>query len=244
MSLKRHIYNYMHPVICEVWQLHRVTNEVASDEKERTYEITPRYLESRIQEALKKGCKFVSLSTFNSQLSTLNSPTSFSFQLSTFNFIVVTLDDGYADNFEQAYPVFMKYNIPFCIYLTRDYITEGHRDYRFLSADQLMQLAADPLCTLGCHTCSHPRLAQLDEQTQRREITECKQWIEELTGKPVLHLAYPYGSYNSTTLEIARQAGFATAVAAWGGGLRKGKSYDRFAIPRVLIIQDKTTLDE
>ncbi|MBI4645686.1 MAG: polysaccharide deacetylase family protein [Bacteroidia bacterium] len=33
-------------------------------------------------------------------------------------FVVFTLDDGYIDNFEYAYPIFKKFNIPFAIYIT------------------------------------------------------------------------------------------------------------------------------
>ena len=33
-------------------------------------------------------------------------------------FICITLDDGYQDNLEYGLPIFKKYNIPFCIYVT------------------------------------------------------------------------------------------------------------------------------
>ncbi len=35
--------------------------------------------------------------------------------------IVLTLDDGYKDNYEIAYPIFKKHNIPFTIYLTTSF---------------------------------------------------------------------------------------------------------------------------
>lgn len=36
-------------------------------------------------------------------------------------FISFTLDDGYVDNFTEAYPIFKKHNVPFCIYVATDY---------------------------------------------------------------------------------------------------------------------------
>ena len=35
--------------------------------------------------------------------------------------IVFTLDDGYKDNYEIAYPIFKKYNVPFTIYITTSF---------------------------------------------------------------------------------------------------------------------------
>ncbi|NJM25757.1 MAG: polysaccharide deacetylase family protein [Bacteroidia bacterium] len=36
-------------------------------------------------------------------------------------FVAFTLDDGYTDNLEYAYPIFRKHNIPFCIYITNSF---------------------------------------------------------------------------------------------------------------------------
>ena len=228
-SLKRHIFRLFHPVAGEVWQLHRITEETAAEEKERPYEITPQYLENLIQKALAKGCRFVSIGQATEYITRRQTP---DFRN---KWIAVTLDDGYADNMEQAFPIFNKYHIPFCIYITRDYILNGHKQYRFLSVGQLQQLSREPLCTLGCHTCSHPHLASLPEEAQRKEITECKQWLEQLIVKHITHLAYPYGNYTPQTLRLARQAGFTSAVAAWGGEIRKGVTYNPYTIPRILI---------
>ncbi len=35
--------------------------------------------------------------------------------------VVITLDDGYKDNYEIAYPIFKKHNVPFCIYVTTSF---------------------------------------------------------------------------------------------------------------------------
>lgn len=36
-------------------------------------------------------------------------------------FVAFTLDDGYRDNLEYAYPIFKKHNIPFCVYITNSF---------------------------------------------------------------------------------------------------------------------------
>ena len=241
--VKRYIFNISHPVQAEGWQLHRVTHTTAEDEKERLYEITPDRLENLLKKTLQNHCTFCSVDDITSLLipqQPNNQNTDF--QKRAFphsrKLICLTLDDGYEDNYTYALPLFRKYNVPFCIYITKDYIEHGHKNYRFLNIDQLLKLSADPLCTLGCHTCSHPRLNSLSIEEQQTEIAECKLWLEQTLGKPVKHLAYPYGDFSADTIHLVQALGFKTAVAAWGGGLRKGVAYSPFAIPRLLVTQN------
>src|SRR5437867_3726843 len=41
------------------------------------------------------------------------------------DFVVITLDDGYKDNYENVFPIAVKYRIPMTIYLTTGCITDG-----------------------------------------------------------------------------------------------------------------------
>ena len=83
-----------------------------------------------------------------------------------------------------------------------------------------MEMSHDPLCTIGVHTCTHPRLTTLSAEEQRREIKECKDDLEQLLGGEMNHLAYPHGDYNQTTVEIATELGFKTAVTTSGRYVR------------------------
>jgi peptidoglycan/xylan/chitin deacetylase (PgdA/CDA1 family) len=155
--------------------------------------------------------------------------------------VVFTLDDGYADNFINAYPIFKKYNIPFCIYVCKKYVTGEEQagvgeNYEMLSVPQLKALVADPLCTIGCHTLSHPQLSKLPYQEQEQEIMEAKQWLETTLGTATHHFAYPYGDYNTDTISIVRSAGFKSAVSVRKLKTRgnEGELY-LYQIPRITI---------
>jgi peptidoglycan/xylan/chitin deacetylase (PgdA/CDA1 family) len=153
-------------------------------------------------------------------------------------FVAVTFDDGYADNLQVALPILERFQVPFCVYVTKQFIEQGHKCYTFLDQLQLLSLSHHPLCSIGCHTCSHPHLASLSVQEQKEEIAVCRDWLQQLIGTEVWHLAYPYGSYNADTLLLSDELGFRTAVAAWGGGLRKGVAYPLMAIPRCLVTEN------
>lgn len=231
-KFRRYWFNLWHPVIGEVWQLHRVTEEHSVQPRVRDYEITPARLESLIVEYQHKGYEFVSIAEVAERMK----------GKSNGKFVAVTLDDGYANNYEIAYPIFKKYNIPFCIYVCEGMITGERKEdaiehYRMLSISQLKVLDKEPLCTLGCHTRSHIRLTQLSKDEQRDELWHCKSWLEGVLGHTIEDYAYPYGDYNADTLVILSELGISRAVASWGGGVRKNTPSRIYDIPRILITE-------
>lgn len=84
-----------------------------------------------------------------------------------------------------------------------------------LSAEEVKQLAQDPLCTIGAHTVNHYVLANLDDQKCKSEMEESKKFLERLLDHPVDHFAYPFGGRQQAgprEFDLARKVGFKTAV--------------------------------
>ena len=81
--------------------------------------------------------------------------------------------------------------------------------YAGASAQEVRQLAANPLFSVGAHTVDHPFLPKCDSGEVNRQFTENKKWIEAVTSRPCNSIAYPSGAYDSGVLEQARGAGFA-----------------------------------
>lgn len=100
-----------------------------------------------------------------------------------------------------------------------------------MSPDQVHELAADPLFTVGVHTVDHPQLTLCGPQEALYQISENKLWLEQLTGKPCQTIAYPFGDYNDATVDFCRAAGLRRGYAV----LQKLR-YDRdWEIPRLGI---------
>ena len=228
--LFRKIDHFLHPVKGEIWMLHRVTNHRTKLQDMQQYEITPQRLEALLTQYLQKGYRFVSLDdVYGMQQSK---------HYSSQPFVCVTLDDGYLDNLKEALPVLRKYDCPFAIFVTVGLI-EGttkcwwyqSENVPFLSTSQLRLLAAEPLCTIGAHTINHPYLTQISSEEKGKEIIASKHRLEDIIQLPVNHFAYPLGDFDDECLDIVCKAGFHTAVAAWGGGVRSNSCI--FALPRV-----------
>jgi len=93
--------------------LHRVApfeeNRLFANENMK---VSPEFLEKFILELKNNGYEFISLDELYDILKN---------QKKVNKKIIFTLDDGYKDNYEIAYPIFKKYNVPFTIYLTTSF---------------------------------------------------------------------------------------------------------------------------
>jgi peptidoglycan/xylan/chitin deacetylase (PgdA/CDA1 family) len=127
--------------------------------------------------------------------------------------LILTFDDGYEDFYTNAYPLLQQYNDKATIYIISHKV--GLQGY--MTWEQLRELAASPLITIGAHTRTHPALATLSAEQSWEEMAGSKTDLEGELGIAVRHLAYPYGSFSTTTLEQAQQIGFDTAVTTHEG---------------------------
>lgn len=74
----------------------------------RILSITPEFLEASIVQVRKLGYETVSLDEARRRLVEKDFAT---------RFVSFTLDDGYADNYQHAFPIFRRHDVPFTIYL-------------------------------------------------------------------------------------------------------------------------------
>jgi peptidoglycan/xylan/chitin deacetylase (PgdA/CDA1 family) len=86
--------------------------------------------------------------------------------------------------------------------------------------DEIRELAADPLVTIGAHTRTHPILTNLDDEEALEDISAGREEVEKALGRPVEHLAYPVGDASAASereYTLARTLGFKTAVTTRKG---------------------------
>jgi len=76
-----------------------------------------------------------------------------------------------------------------------------------MTVEELIAISRDGLIDLGAHTVNHPDLATLPSERQRWEIEMSKRQLEAWLGRPVRWFAYPYGSGNSVTRQLVKEAG-------------------------------------
>ena len=219
--IKRKLYKLTHPVVGEIWMLHRVVEHVSNVPEQKELEVTVAWLEQKINEYRSKGYTFVSINNLPEYG----------------RWVCLTFDDGYRDNYTLAYPMLKRLGVPFTVYVTSGFIDNQLSMWWYpnqqlgMSSDELQLMDADPLCTIGAHTVSHPKLDILTREQQYREIAESKQTMEALLGHEIKHFSFPHGAHNDDTLAICRELGFRTVVQSWGGPLRRGEN--PYPLPRI-----------
>lgn len=284
-----------------IFTLHNVRPEPPKPfEPNAILKITPEFLETAIETVKTAGYDIVSLDEAERRMTA---------GASTRPFACFTLDDGYRDNRDYAYPIFKKHGVPFAIYVATAYAdgegdlwwfvletaiqkadrvratlngVECHFEVSSAEAkqrafdqiywtlrggsetelrasvgrlaydagydpsslcrdlimdwDELRALAADPLVTIGAHTCRHFAVAKLSEEEARTEIAKSVTRIERELGRPCRHFSFPYGDPGSAgerDFAIASSLGLKTAVTTHKDVVRA--RYPVTGLPRVSL---------
>ena len=104
--------------------------------------------------------------------------------------------------------------------------------------DEIATIAADPLCTIGSHSLTHPRLASCAASRVRHELEESRKMLAARLGVPVRHLAYPFGDATSAgprEFALAADTGYASAVTTRPGMLYRQHGRHLTALPRLSV---------
>lgn len=175
--------------------------------------------------------------------------------------VLLTFDDGFANNAKNVLPLLEEYQAPAVFFVTIQHIVEPRnwllatrkmaiegwgsegsvpedhaRDwYDGMSLEQLRSVASHPLITIGAHSVSHPFLTQSRDEQVLQEVQQSRMWLEEQTGRTVDLFAYPTGDYDERIMALTKMAGYRAAFAA--DGTKELNS--PYAIPRIGIYSSK-----
>jgi peptidoglycan/xylan/chitin deacetylase (PgdA/CDA1 family) len=148
---------------------------------------------------------------------------------------VLTFDDGYADFYENGFPILRDRGIPFTLYLTTGHIETGellHAGDRPLTWDMVREMLDTGLVTLGAHTHTHPDLRGMSAADVESEIERSNELIEARTGQVARHFAYPKGLWDPTAETVIRRH---YDTATLGPGAPVTGSTDPHRIYRVAV---------
>lgn len=101
---------------------------------------------------------------------------------------------------------------------------------------EVLQLAQNPLFSIGLHTHTHAALSACSEEDQRQEIEKNFKIMTEEWGVAPFGLAYPYGMHNDTVVSLAKKLGIPLAFTVNQNIVRqhaKPLQLGRFQVPNL-----------
>ena len=191
------------PQFC-ILMYHHVSPVINTEEK--TYYVNAEMFADQINMILKKGYTPISLSQLEkiyTQKTMLSS-----------HAVMITLDDGWEDNYTYAFPILQKMKVPATIFLSTAYIDQAEG---VLNRSQIDEMHASGLIEFSSHGVNHKRLRDLTDEEVLDELTQSKSIIEEKLGKPLLTFCYPYGAFDIRIRSLVFKAGYKIDI-----GTRKG----------------------
>ena len=161
--------------------------------------------------------------------------------------VVITFDDGYKDNFTNAFPLLKKYNFKATIYVVLNRFlqnwatdkdlnqaSEELNSENMLSNTQIKEMLNSNLIEIGSHTLDHVNLPKISEDEKLKQIKESKEQIEKTFNINCNSFAYPFGFFDNESVKMVEACCYTNAVTTINGVFNKSKD-SIFKIPRILI---------
>ena len=155
------------------------------------------------------------------------------------NHVALTFDDGYESFYHYVYPILKKHSIPATVFMPIDFIGKTNSwDYsgsvfpsRHLKREQIIELSKYNI-TIASHGMAHRCLTQLSERFLKIELARSKDILEEIIGRKISFISYPFGRFNKKVESIAAEVGYRNGLSL---SLIGGREEGNFTLTREAV---------
>lgn len=150
--------------------------------------------------------------------------------------VVLTFDDGYADQYDYAVPLLHRYGDLATFYIVTG-LLERPKHLTWAQLQVMRSLGED----IAAHGVEHDDLTQMSPAQQAYQIDDSVQLLRRRLHTAVDSYCYPSGRFNRTTLQLVQQAGVDFAVTTDSSYVIAPEN--RFELPRIRVRSDWSISD-
>ena len=152
--------------------------------------------------------------------------------------VILTFDDGYRDNYENAYPLLRERQMTATFFVVMEFINQERPGY--LTWDMVRAMDAGGM-SIEAHGVDHTTLRKRSRVGLEFQALRSYETLQDRLGVRPRFLSYPAGEYDADTIAVLEAAGYWAAVTTVQGATHS--SDHRFELHRVRI-RNTTTPDE
>jgi peptidoglycan/xylan/chitin deacetylase (PgdA/CDA1 family) len=152
--------------------------------------------------------------------------------------VALTFDDGYADAYQNAFPILLKYGFVGTFFVITDYMTFDNPNHA--TWDQVIQMHNAGM-DIQSHSRSHPDLRRQSQPELLWQILGSREAIEARLDKEVRFFCYPSGRYDANAILALQQYGYWAAVTTEYGATHTSENL--FTLKRIRIRATDTLAD-
>ncbi|HEY9166845.1 MAG TPA: polysaccharide deacetylase family protein [Candidatus Kryptonia bacterium] len=152
--------------------------------------------------------------------------------------ICLTFDDAYDCFYRNVNPYLTLNKMKAVVFAISEYVGHSNdwdirlsrRSFSHMTASQLREISELGF-EVGSHTCTHRDLTALDAPALKNELVNSRKRLEDIVGRPVRYLSFPFGRHNAAVVAAAREAGY-TGLFGLGSRVRPGV-FERVPVYRI-----------
>lgn len=147
--------------------------------------------------------------------------------------VTIAFDDGWKNQYTNAVPKLDSAGLPAIFYITTQ-VSYDTGFIGFMSRAEVKELFQKGY-EIGSHTRTHAHLTTLSESQQISEISGSRDDLLAMGIQPVRSIAYPFGEYNQTSINVARNAGYTSGRSTLDGNVTAASDHYQLARESVEI---------